>query len=41
MRKYERPELVLVAFNQCDVVRTSGVEGLAEVQDTVLFKDTF
>ncbi len=41
MRKYERPEMQVLVYNQADIVKTSGVEGLAEIEDSVLFKDTF
>ena len=44
MRKYERPEMKVLVLNQADVVTASGVqdvEGLVEIQDSVLFKDAF
>ena len=40
MKKYYQPEIQFLVFTQEDVI-TESVVGVAEVEDTVLFKDTF
>lgn len=40
MKKYYQPEIKFLTFTQEDVL-TESVEGVAEVEDTVLFKDVF
>ena len=42
MKKYQTLEISVLAILQADVITESaGVEGLAEIEDAVLFKDTF
>lgn len=40
MKKYYQPEMKFFALAAEDVI-TESVEGVNEVEDTVLFKDTF